>query len=242
MSCRAGVGLSKGLKYFLLALGGNSDAGVLYIKLDHGLRTGRIHRHIQMHMAGMGELYRIADQIDQTLPQASRIGQDFHRQTALRADFESRFFFSAAGCKRFDAGQHIRQRAGNIFYGQFARLDLGKVQNVIDKSQQRFPLPGSNGENSLEELTGLSPEQFGEAENSVHRSSDLMAHIRQKDALGLIGTIRFFRHFVGFCFVPEVLRFADAPVVRFGYCDCADPQIKHQEGTEQSQSPDNQGI
>ena len=71
---------------------------------------------------------------------------------------------------------------------QLAGFDLGKVQNVIDQTQQRI----SGGFDSLQVLALLGGElgvqcQLRHSQHTVHGRTDLVAHVGQELAFGAAG-------------------------------------------------------
>ncbi len=82
----------------------------------------------------------------------------------------------------------VAEAEWNRFDIELAGLDLGEVQDVVDDPQQRF----GRAMDLLHIVELLRVEaalqgQVGHAENGVHRRTDLMAHVGQEVALGLVG-------------------------------------------------------
>ena len=77
---------------------------------------------------------------------------------------------------------------------QAAGLHFGQVQNVIDQVEQVFTA-AVNRIQVAQAVRRVLPvaalENLGEAENGVHGGADLMAHIGQKNAFGLVGGFGF---------------------------------------------------
>ena len=73
---------------------------------------------------------------------------------------------------------------------QFARLDLGKIQDVIDDRQKRVCGVFNQLQviHLLQRQVGVQ-EKVGHPDNAVHRRPDFMAHVGQEIALGLIGIL-----------------------------------------------------
>ncbi|MNZ32527.1 hypothetical protein D3C78_498580 [compost metagenome] len=122
-----GVGLFEGVEHVLQAVGSNADAGVLH-------RAGQPEQLLTIQQlpaggdgdaAGFGELQRVADQVDQNLPQAGgvaahldvvqpRLGVHAQLQAALlgaRAEHLNR------------AGDQLGQSERNVLQLQRAALD-----------------------------------------------------------------------------------------------------------------------
>ena len=76
---------------------------------------------------------------------------------------------------------------------QPSRFDFRKVQNVVDDGEQRV----RRAPDGVEILSLFGREagvqhQFGHADNSIHRSSDLVTHIGQEFAFGAVAGLGFF--------------------------------------------------
>ena len=72
--------------------------------------------------------------------------------------------------------------------GQFAGLDLGEVQDVVDDGEQ--PLPRTaHGVGIVALLRGQVrvQQQAGHADHTVHRRADLMAHVGQEFGFAAVG-------------------------------------------------------
>jgi len=142
-------------------------------------------------MALIGELHRIAHQIDHHLPQAPPISH--HSPGGLRVVAQHQLQPLGPGPGRHEE-HHVLRRLeevkGRRNEGHGPRFDLGQVQYVVDDVQQRFRrglddiqvtvLPGG-------ELRPL--EDLRHAEDAIHGGADLMAHPGQKCALGAVGRI-----------------------------------------------------
>src|SRR5262249_16294215 len=84
------VGLGKALEYAGLGLGGDTDAGVADRELepDAGFAL-RLRRNVHRDAAALGELDRVAREIDEDLPQIVRIAAQ--RRRHLRHDRDDEF-------------------------------------------------------------------------------------------------------------------------------------------------------
>ena len=84
-----------------------------------------------------------------------------------------------------------RRLKSHLFKIDFARFDLGEVENVVDDVEQRV-----GGELHRFEIVALLRGQFclkreiGHADDAVERRSDLVAHVGEELALGLAGGFR----------------------------------------------------
>ena len=130
------------------------------------------------HRAPTRELHRVSHQIDQNLPQASGVAP--HLRRYLGAYQTDQFQAFLLGFDREQLGRILQRRRQVEIHNlqlQFARLDLGEIQDVIDQRQQRFPARAHNFR-----VMPLFGGEFGfqqqarHADHAVHRRADLVAH------------------------------------------------------------------
>ncbi len=143
-------------------------------------------------MAGIGKLHRIAGEIDQDLLQPHRIAAQDQRQGRIDTIYHFQPFFGGT------IANQVVQTFKNLIeieiadvQNQLAGLDLGKIQDVVDDTEQM--LRGSADLAQLLALFGLQCgilQQVGQTNDRIHRRADLMAHIRQKRAFGDVGHFR----------------------------------------------------
>src|SRR5205814_4727579 len=91
----ARVGLNKRVEQRLEPVGGDADAGILDIN-DEGAGGGfllRLPGNASEHVAALGELDGIAQQVDQDLAHADTIEQQGMRQIGRKFEFELKRFF-----------------------------------------------------------------------------------------------------------------------------------------------------
>ncbi|TKS58532.1 MAG: hypothetical protein EWM72_02936 [Nitrospira sp.] len=136
------IGLDEGLKQFSALLGRHADACVADVEPQRhrSLRLGG-HRLVQPdahhHLAPLGKLDGVADQIHQDLAQSSRVASQGGRYGRLHEGAQ----LQALGVGLF------RQQRGHIFHQgseievedlqvQFAGFDLREVQDVVNDLQQ----------------------------------------------------------------------------------------------------------
>ena len=132
------VGLFKGAENGGQPVRRNADAGVdhLDMQLDAGFA---FLRQIQgeQNFTGCGEFGGIAHEVDQNLPEAGGVALDLHRQARvhlaekrdpLGVDFGSNQIADVMGAE-------LRVEI-DIFEIQFAGLDFGKIENIVDQRQQ----------------------------------------------------------------------------------------------------------
>ena len=102
-------------------------------------------------------------------------------------------FFLGALCQ---AVGHILDRVAQVkvdrLQFKFACLDLGEVQDVVKQRQQNLgALKGNVYKIALLIIKRRIQGQFQHADHAIHGCPDLMAHICQEFALGVVGQFRF---------------------------------------------------
>ena len=86
------------------------------------------------------------------------------------------------------AARQLVQAELGLFQGQFAGLDLGQVQQVVQDRQQRLSgLLDDPHPLLLGGRQGLASQDLGHAKNPVERGADFMAHGGQEGAFGRVG-------------------------------------------------------
>ena len=144
------------------------------------------------HLALLGELDRVADQIDQDLPQPAGIADQRRRarrvarsQRQLQALRAGRARPGASSCRRARRAGRSR-RCVEV---ELARLDLREVENVVDdRAAASRPTTCTMSRYSRCSAVELGVErQLRHADDAVHRRADLVAHVGQEFALGAAG-------------------------------------------------------
>src|SRR6516225_7972421 len=134
--------------------------------------------------AGIGELDRVADQIDQNLRQAAAISMT-RRQFGSKLELERELL---VGRQRL---QRAANRLGDVLNAvigkvenQLAGLDLGQIKHVIDESEQVFAIglkAFEYAEHLLRWLTvSAVRHQLGVAQDGIKRRPQLVAHIGEE--------------------------------------------------------------
>ena len=183
---RAAVRLREGLEDGLLAVLRDADPAVSDRKPDRGLRPGLGYQpRLDDHLAARRELQGVADEVRQDLPDAPRIAPqalgDSRRDVADQLD---PCRLGARGQQVGDVLQSFAQAEVGHLDRHLARLDLGKVEDVIDDRQQRFAAaPDRFGVVALVRRQPGFQQKPGHADDAVHGRADLVAHVRQE--LGL---------------------------------------------------------
>ena len=132
------VGLGEGIEQRHLLLGADTDAGVLDLEAQPpcvaGARTGT---HAQPHLALVGELDGIAEQIGEDLLEAQWVTAITLRQVGIKFHGEGESLLARAELKQMDhVVDRLAQREGLAVDGQLAGLDLGEVEDVVEDAEQ----------------------------------------------------------------------------------------------------------
>ena len=137
------------------------------------------------HPALLGVLHRIADQVHQDLPEPLRV----EHQRAGRATLDLAGQEDAlGGGLRIEQVDDFRQhfaRIGRLWIQfQLAGFDLRQIEHVVDQRQQHLSALLDRGHPfALHRAGHRFRKQLGETEDRIHRRADLVAHVRQEDAL-----------------------------------------------------------
>ena len=98
-------------------------------------RGSLVRPNVDEHLAALGELDGVADQVDEDLPQAAGIADQQSAGTSAATRKISSSPFS-----RGPDGQHPRRVAddfaqveGDVLQLQLAGLDLGEIEDVVDQ-------------------------------------------------------------------------------------------------------------
>ncbi len=180
------IRLGEGLEELRLLRLGQADAGVFHRQAEMGPARFADGTDADQHMAPLGELDRIAQQIDQHLLQAQRIA--FQRQGNVRTAIQHQFdalLVGLDGAEIERAFEHLGQVEAQLFElgttGFVARI----VEHVVDHPQQ-----GLARVEDLADVAALFAGQPGaqgqaaEADHRIERGADLVAHGRQEQRLG----------------------------------------------------------
>ena len=136
----------------------------------------------------LGELDRVAQQVDQDLPQPAVVAHDVvgHvRRHAVRQLEPLRVGGDAHAARglRHQLAQAERAR----LQLQAAGLDLREVEDAVDHREQAL-----GGVADHQQVVALHPrqrrgqQQLGDPDDAVHRGADLVAHVGQELALGAV--------------------------------------------------------
>jgi hypothetical protein len=141
-------------------------------------------------LAALGELDRVADQIEQDLTEADAIAmQPFRCMVEIHQDVEL-LGLNLIGDQIEDVIDHARRFEVTGFECQLLGLDLGQIQDIVDDLEQmlgRVAEPVQLLDLAWRER--ILSHEMRIADDGVHRGADLVAHVRQEGAFGAIGAL-----------------------------------------------------
>ncbi len=139
----------------------------------------------------VGELDRVVADVEQDLAQARGVAEQCGRQQRRLDEQELDALVVGAHAHEIaEIFEHVAEREPDDLDVELAGLDLGEVEDVVDDAEQRLGRPVD----LLHVVQLLRVEvalqgQVGHAENGVHRRADLVAHVGQEVALGVVGGV-----------------------------------------------------
>ncbi len=137
----------------------------------------------------LGELDGVAGQIEQDLLQFHPVADQRIRRLLRHAAGEAQPVLAGPHGKdvRYLL-QHPPQAEGGRFQFQFARFDLGGVQQVVQERQEQVGRSPGGLQAVLDDgVQGLGQGQVDHAQDGIHGRAELVAHIGQELALGRVG-------------------------------------------------------
>ena len=192
------VRLGEGLEDGPLLLERDADAGVGNGEAQEGLRgfPARVRRaagrrNLQHDRAFAGELDGVADEVDQDLAQPPGVADDVGGHLGIDHPPQGELLRGRPGQEHaHDVADAVVHVEGNAFDLDLPRLDFREVEHVVDDREQGVggaldgggELPLLGGERRIEQ-------EVGHADDAVHRRADLVAHVREKFALGAVGEL-----------------------------------------------------
>ena len=180
---RAAVDLGERLKQRRQRIGGDSPAAVAHAEAHECLRGGGgLAFGADHHLALVGELHRVADQVDEDLAQQPRVAANPGGN--LRIDVGGERDALLARGHRDDVRNPFDDRdkiERGVLALDLVGLDLGEIEDVVDDRQQVV----RGGPRDLRELCKLGGQfrvkhEVETADDSIHRSTDLVAHGRKE--------------------------------------------------------------
>ena len=156
-------------------------------------RTGITHRDAErttsrggpdQHLAAVGELDGVADQIEQDLGKAMLVAMAAGQVRRYR-DLESELL---SGGERLHGGidglHHVLERIIGKREGELAGLDLRQVKHVIDQAEEMLAIALHAIEHAARLLRHLAIDtvehQLGIAQDGIERRAQLVAHVGEE--------------------------------------------------------------
>ena len=176
----------------LLELLIDADAVVLDAELIIAAALGRaglLSNADAHHAAGGGELDSIGKDVQQHLIQPQRVGDDVLVHHVHGVDEQRQPFGTDVG---LDDGAYIVHEIRQVhclFLDLYlAALDAAHVQHIVDEGEQVLAGGGDLFQvvQHLFFIINMGRRQRGEADNGVHRSADVVAHVEQELPLGAV--------------------------------------------------------
>ena len=184
------VGLLERLEDRLLLVAGDAHATVAdEVVQIHVVRRQGSLLDLDENLAALRELDRVAHKVDEHLPQAARIADGHIRHVRQHVTDQFEFLLLCAQRERFQQlGEVIADRERNLFQLELPHLDLREVENVVEDAQQRVRRALHHRQIlALFEREARVERELGHADDAVERRADLVAHVGQELALGLVG-------------------------------------------------------
>ena len=178
-------------KYQLGLFGGDADAGILDRDMDRGLlpRAFGHAGHADQHMALQREFHGVSNEIGQHLADPPRVADEMGRQEDVVVDQHRQSLVAGGGLQqRDDLVDAAFQVEGLGMQHQLLGLDLGIIQHVVDDHQQRLARIADGRDIKPLFLGQVAVgQQFGHADDAVHRRADLVAHVGEEGGFGAVG-------------------------------------------------------
>src|SRR5690348_4006819 len=138
------------------------------------------------------ELYRIAQEVIEDLFEAHAVG--LHHATGYNTIVHSKVF---GGGAPLEARNHFRDcLTGSEGFEpqlQLPRFDFAEIENIVDQLEKMLGILVDMRYKPLlpfiERTVDFFLQQFGEAENGVQRSAELMTHAGEEFALQPVGPL-----------------------------------------------------
>ena len=132
------VGLAERLEQFVALLGGHANTGVAHPEVQFNAKViAQVFFNTDDDLAVLGELDGVVAQVDQNLPQAQRVTHQVLRNVGRHVEQQLQPF--VLGLDSNQVGEvlhHLVQPEPGLLDHHLARLDLGKIKDVVDDAQQ----------------------------------------------------------------------------------------------------------
>ena len=148
-----------------------------------------VARHAHADAALVGELHRVAGEVQDHLAQACRVPH--HLAAEVAADQAGDLDALALRARRQELDGALDQRRqveGLLDQVELSRLDLREVEDLVEDRQQRLArCPHRLDIGLLFQVDPRGEQEVRHAENAVQRRADLVADGGQEAGLGLVG-------------------------------------------------------
>ncbi len=107
--------------------------------IDRVIVVDRLFLDPDADFSAVGELHRVADEVDDDLPQARGISNHVVLNFDAHSKLEHEAFLLGANheCSH-RLGETVSEQKSNDLELQLPRLNLGEIENVVDERQKRF--------------------------------------------------------------------------------------------------------
>ena len=159
------------------------------IKPRRGPRWAGAHLVRTVDAAALGELDRVAQQVDEDLPQLAPVGDDVGRHVGRPRVMTKASCLASArarnGARSRRAAPRGRRWRGRAWRGR--PRCLRHLQHVVEGLEQLLAAPADHLERAAARgPSGVALEELGVAEHGVHRRADLVRHVGEERALGVV--------------------------------------------------------
>ena len=169
----------------------NADTAVRHPDLEGGRLLLPVHQlYGEYDRSPFGELDRVADGVNQDLPQPDGVRPDLTGERSAVLDLEAKALgLGGAPHDGLDLREDLERGRHRALHVDLPGLEPGQVEDVaqhlhqvggvsLDRMQSLDPTAGRARE------VALLDQQIGEAEDCGHGSSQLVAHVRKKLRFG----------------------------------------------------------
>ena len=193
------VGLREGLEQARLHLGRNTDAAVGDPPRQHYRLAFDGGVELDPDKAAGGEFDGVRNQVVEHLAEAVTVGKNAVGHAGRDQQHQIHALgLGALGKQQGDVLDRLAGREVERVELQFAGLDLGHVEHVVDEVEQRLGRPVQGVDHALLAFVhGGAAQQLDHAHHAIHRGADFVAHVGQEQALGAVGGLRLVAREVG---------------------------------------------
>ena len=148
---------------------------------------------VDLHLARLGELERVPDEVDEDLPDALAVEHHLGRRARVVPSEADPLLRGERAVLRDDGLDELPRVERLGVDGELPGLDLRQVQDLVDQPEQVLPAPLDPSERGLllgvERTVHAREERIGEPEDGGHRRPQLVADVGQEPRLRLAGPL-----------------------------------------------------